>query len=69
MSTRAPRPDRDSRSTPPPVGTPAPPDTGGPQPGPAAERLAYSVNEAALLTGLSRDLLYVEMRLGNLGYI
>ena len=29
-------------------------------------RLAYSVDEAARLTGLSRDLLYDEMRLGNL---
>jgi excisionase family DNA binding protein len=51
------------------VGTLAPPDTSGPQPGPAAERLAYSVNEAARLTGLSCDLLYDEMRRGNLDYI
>jgi excisionase family DNA binding protein len=36
---------------------------------PAAERLAYSVDEAARLTGLSRDLLYDEMRRGNLTYI
>lgn len=35
---------------------------------PAAERLAYSVDEAARLTGLSRDLLYDEMRRGNLSY-
>ena len=35
----------------------------------AAERLAYSVDEAARLTGLSRDLLYDEMRRGNLAYI
>ncbi len=41
---------------------PGPPD-------PAAERLAYSVDEAAHLTGLSRDLLYDEMRRGNLAYI
>ena len=41
---------------------PGPPD-------PAAERLAYSVDEAARLTGLSRDLLYDEMRRGNLAYI
>ena len=32
-------------------------------------RLAYSVGEAARLTGLSRDLLYDEMRRGNLTYI
>jgi excisionase family DNA binding protein len=39
------------------------------EPGPAAERLAYSVNEVARLTGLSRDLLYDEMRRGNLSYV
>ena len=32
-------------------------------------RLAYSVDEAARLTGLSRDLLYDEMRRGNLAYL
>jgi len=32
-------------------------------------RLAYSVNEAARLTGLSRDLLYDEMRRGHLAYV
>jgi excisionase family DNA binding protein len=69
MSTRASRPRRDSRSAPPAVSAPALPDTGGLQPDPAAERLAYSVNEAARLTGLSRDLLYDEMRRGNLSYI
>jgi excisionase family DNA binding protein len=36
---------------------------------PPSERLAYSVDEAARLTGLSRDLLYDEMRRGNLIYI
>ncbi|MGP0026621.1 MAG: helix-turn-helix domain-containing protein [Streptosporangiaceae bacterium] len=41
---------------------PGPPD-------PPAERLAYSIDEAARLTGLSRDLLYDEMRRGNLAYI
>ena len=35
----------------------------------AAERLAYSVDEAAHLTGLSRDLLYEQMRRGNLSYV
>jgi excisionase family DNA binding protein len=48
---------------------PASPDTGPPEPDPAAGRLAYSVDEAARLTGLSRDLLYDEMRRGNLGYL
>jgi excisionase family DNA binding protein len=38
-------------------------------PAPATERLAYSVDEAAGLTGLSRDLLYDQMRRGNLGYL
>ena len=33
---------------------------------PPGGRLAYSVDEAARLTGLSRDLLYDEMRRGNL---
>jgi excisionase family DNA binding protein len=37
-------------------------------PGPA-ERLAYSVDEVAQITGLSRDLLYDQMRAGRLGYI
>jgi len=32
-------------------------------------RLAYSVDEAARLTGLSRDLLYDEMRRGNLACV
>ena len=36
---------------------------------PQPERLAYSVDEAAQLTGLSRDLLYGEMRRGHLNYI
>ena len=38
------------------------------EPGHSAERLAYSVDEAADLIGLSRDLLYDEMRRGNLRY-
>jgi excisionase family DNA binding protein len=42
---------------------------GRPGPDPAAERLAYSIEEAARLTGLSRDLLYDEMRRGNLTYL
>jgi excisionase family DNA binding protein len=36
---------------------------------PHGGRLAYSVDEAARLTGLSRDLLYDEMRRGNLAYL
>jgi hypothetical protein len=43
-----------------------PPQASSPEPGPPAERLAYSVDEAAHLTGLSRDLLYDEMRRGHL---
>jgi excisionase family DNA binding protein len=35
----------------------------------SAERLAYSVDEVAQITGLSRDLLYDQMRSGRLGYI
>jgi excisionase family DNA binding protein len=42
---------------------------GQPEPGPADGRLAYSVDEAARLTGLSRDLLYDQMRAGNLPYL
>ena len=33
------------------------------------ERMAYSVDEAAAITGLSRDLLYDEMRTGRLAYL
>ncbi len=58
---------------------PAPPDRGPATP-PAidadesrpdlsAGRLAYSIDEAARLTGLSRDLLYDQMRRGNLAYV
>jgi excisionase family DNA binding protein len=36
---------------------------------PRSGRLAYSVDEAARLTGLSRDLLYDEMRRGNLASV
>jgi excisionase family DNA binding protein len=44
-------------------------ETSQEEPGPSAERLAYSINEAARLTGLSRDLLYDQMRRGNLRYV
>jgi excisionase family DNA binding protein len=60
---------RASRSAPHAASTPPPPDTSRPRPDPATERLAYSVSEAARLTGLSRDLLYDQMRQGNLDYI
>jgi excisionase family DNA binding protein len=33
------------------------------------DRLAYSVEEAARVTGLSRDLLYDQMRAGKLLYL
>jgi excisionase family DNA binding protein len=36
---------------------------------PESGRLAYSVDEAARLTGLSRDLLYDEMRRGHLASV
>lgn len=36
---------------------------------PIADRFAYSVAETALITGLSRDLLYNQMRLGKLRYL
>jgi len=36
---------------------------------PLAGRLAYSVDEAAAITGLSRDLLYDQMRAGKLAYL
>jgi excisionase family DNA binding protein len=42
---------------------------GRPGQDPPGGRLAYSVDEAARLTGLSRDLLYDEMRCGNLAYV
>jgi excisionase family DNA binding protein len=34
-----------------------------------SQRLAYSVDEAAAVTGLSRDLLYDQMRTGKLAYL
>ena len=56
---------------PPDPGHANPPDSGPGQPGPdpPAGRLAYSIDEAARLTGLSRDLLYDQMRCGNLPYV
>lgn len=46
----------------------SPEQSGKPEPD-QARRLAYSVSEVAQLTGLSRDLLYDEMRRGNLAYL
>jgi excisionase family DNA binding protein len=46
----------------------SPDQSGKPEPV-QADRRAYSVDEAARLTGLSRDLLYDEMRRGNLTYV
>ena len=66
MSPRQSRPSDSRRTT---AESPAPRQTSQPGPGPAAERLAYSIDEAARLTGLSRDLLYDEMRRGNLLYV
>ena len=40
--------------------------TAGEQP---VDRLAYSVDEAAAITGLSRDLLYDQMRAGKLAFL
>jgi excisionase family DNA binding protein len=65
MSSRQPRPPDSRRTT--PSGS-AHPETSQVGSGAAAERLAYSVDEVARLTGLSRDLLYDEMRRGNLSY-
>jgi excisionase family DNA binding protein len=55
--------------TPPMATPPVPHATSEPDPAPADGRLAYYVAEAASLTGLSRDLLYDQMRQGNLDYI
>jgi excisionase family DNA binding protein len=48
-------------------------DTGSPVTASAGDqpgfRLAYSVDEAAKITGLSRDLLYDQMRAGKLAYL
>lgn len=38
-------------------------------PSPAGERLAYSVDEGAQISGLSRDLLYDQMRTGRPAYL
>ena len=65
MSPRRPAPGTAARV---PGPNPETPQAMAAEPGLPAERLAYSVDEAARLTGLSRDLLYDEMRRGNLPY-
>ena len=65
MSAPHPR-ENPRRGTAPSAAAAAPPRAEEPEPGLPAERLAYSVDEAARLTGLSRDLLYDQMRQGNL---
>ena len=60
-------PRRTSDPAPPGDDTTAAADRAGQDP--HGGRLAYSVDEAARLTGLSRDLLYDEMRRGNLAYV
>ena len=67
ISSRQPRPS-DSRRVTTTVSL-APAEIREPAASPGADRLAYSVAEAAQLTGLSRDLLYDEMRRGNLLYV
>lgn len=68
MSTRHP-PGKPAPGSTPAAGPLVPPQASSPEQGPSAERLAYSVDEAARLTGLSRDLLYDEMRRGHLDYL
>jgi excisionase family DNA binding protein len=68
--TTSPPPHRSrTGDTPPQVPLSIPPPADTPEPARSAERLAYSVDEAASLTGLSRDLLYDEMHRGNLRYL
>lgn len=69
MTTRHPRRNPARDGTPPAPVVPATTEEERLQPGESAERLAYSVDEAARLTGLSRDLLYDQMRFGNLDFI
>ena len=66
MSPRRPAP---GTAAPVPGPNPETPQAMAAEPGLPAERLAYSVDEAARLTGLSRDLLYDQMRRGNLPYL
>ena len=65
MSPRRPAP---GTAAPVPISNPETLQATAAEPDLPSERLAYSVDEAAHLTGLSRDLLYDEMRRGNLPY-
>jgi hypothetical protein len=65
MTTRHPRRNPKPETRPSSADASAPSPPGAPALSPPAERLAYSVDEAAHLTGLSRDLLYDQMRHGN----
>ena len=67
----APRPRRTHPASPAPAPAAVAGSPGGesPRAQPPTERLAYSVDEAARLTGLSRDLLYDQMRHGHLAYL
>jgi excisionase family DNA binding protein len=69
MTTRHPRRNPKPESRPSSADASALSSADGTAPRPPAERLAYSVGEAARLTGLSRDLLYDQMRCGKLNYI
>ena len=69
MTPRRPRGNHAPGRTPPEPEAPPTASEDRPGPGGPAERLAYSVDEAARLTGLSRDLLYDQMRRGNLDFI
>jgi excisionase family DNA binding protein len=62
-------PEKPGRANPPAVDARVPQQADSPETSSPSERLAYSVDEAARLTGLSRDLLYDEMRRGNLMYL
>ena len=68
MTPGQPRRDPLPDSKPSSADTSSPPPVHVPAPRLPAERLAYSVDEAASIIGLSRDLLYDQMRCGNLGY-
>ncbi len=65
MSPRRPAP---GTAAPVPVSSPETSQAIAAEPDLPGERLAYSVDEAARLIGLSRDLLYDEMRRGHLPY-
>jgi excisionase family DNA binding protein len=69
MTTRHPRRNPAREGTPSAPEVPATTEQKELQPAGLTERLAFSVDEAARLTGLSRDLLYDQMRFGNLDFI